>query len=93
MKTQSDTGARFESDDGLSYLKIGEMLGGVAAFVTFVGAWIYAITTAGFVLGVALGWIPAALLAVIVAVAVRFLWGPILFIIGLGGLLIFRAVG
>lgn len=35
--------------------------------VTFVGAWIYAISTSGFLLGVGLGWLPAAIVAVVAA--------------------------
>jgi hypothetical protein len=40
------------------------------AIVTFIGAWLYAIDSSGFVLGVGLGWLPAG----IVAVLAGFLW-------------------
>lgn len=37
----------------------------VTAAVVFVGAWIYCIAEYGFLLGVGLGWLPAAIVAVI----------------------------
>lgn len=41
--------------------------------ITFIGCWIYAIVSYGFLLGVGLGWLPSA----IVATLLSFLW-PIL---------------
>lgn len=38
--------------------------------ITFVGCWIYAIVSYGFLLGVGLGWLPSAIAATVVA----FLW-------------------
>jgi len=38
--------------------------------ITFIGCWIYAIATYGFLLGVGLGWLPSAIIATIVS----FLW-------------------
>jgi hypothetical protein len=38
--------------------------------IIFVGCWIYAITTYGFLFGVGLGWLPS----LIVATIVSFLW-------------------
>lgn len=50
--------------------------------ITFIGCWIYAIATYGFLFGVGLGWFPSAIVASIVS----FLWpliilGIILFFI------------
>ena len=95
MRTQSDYGGSvFEgNDEGWGYLAIGTVLGFLAGVVTFFAVWIYWTATHGWILGVGLGWLVAAPVATTVGVAVRFLWGPLLFLVGLGGLLIFRAVG
>jgi hypothetical protein len=37
----------------------------ITAGITFVGSWIYCIATYGFLLGVGLGWLPSAIVAVI----------------------------
>lgn len=50
--------------------------------LTFIGAWLYCIATYGFLLGVGLGWIPAAISALALGfvgawgwpVVVAFLW-------------------
>ena len=86
--------ARFEeAGEDWSYLEIGSVFGIAAAVLTFVAAYIYCIAAYGFLLGFGFGWLPSALLAVAVAGAVRFLWGPILVLLTVGGVLIFRAAG
>jgi hypothetical protein len=44
-----------------AYRTCGIIVGGL----TFVGAWIYAISTYGFFLGVGLGWLPAIVIGLI----------------------------
>ena len=56
------------------YLAIGTISGGIAALITFIGVMIAACNEAGWVIGIALGWIPAALAAAVAFVLVRFLW-------------------
>jgi hypothetical protein len=63
------------------YLRIGAGLGGLTGFATFIGAYIYCVSAYGFLLGLGLGWIPSGIVAVIVSQIVRFLWGPIIFLI------------
>jgi hypothetical protein len=58
------------------YLVIGDILGALIGFATFLGAYIYCISEYGFLFGFGLGWIPSGLLAVIVGQVARFLWGP-----------------
>ena len=41
---------------------------------TFLAVWIYCAVTYGFLLGFGLGWIPALIIALLVAVATIFLW-------------------
>ena len=55
---------------------------GITWFLTFIGCWIYCIATYGFLLGVGLGWLPAAIVAAIVGA----LWPVILAIVILGGI-------
>lgn len=63
---------------------IGGCLGSLAALATFLGAWGYCVAEYGFLFGFGLGWLPAAILAAIVGLGVRFLW-PLL-ALGLVGL-------
>jgi uncharacterized protein YecT (DUF1311 family) len=58
------------------YLAIGKVLGAISGAITFIGGWIYCVTTYGFLLGGSLGWFPSALAAVLVGSLVMFLWGP-----------------
>lgn len=58
------------------YLKTGRVLGGITAVIVFVAVYIAAIGSVGWVIGIALGWIPAGLAAVVSGGLVMFLWGP-----------------
>ena len=57
------------------------LLGGA---VTFIGAWIYCMSEYGFLFGFGLGWLPAAILAVMVGFALRYLWWLAAIFLGLG---------
>jgi hypothetical protein len=46
----------------------------LAGPATLIAAWIYCTVTYGFVFGFFLGWIPALILALLVAVAMIYLW-------------------
>lgn len=69
----------------ISYGGIGFAFGVAAGVVTFIGAWAYCAMTYGFVLGLGLGWFPAAICAGIVGWVTVFLWGAALLIILLIG--------
>lgn len=69
-------------NDG-QYLGIGTVFGGIAAVITFIGSYIYCITTYGFLFGFGLGWLPSAILAVLVFFGTMFLWGPILLLVAI----------
>jgi hypothetical protein len=71
------------------YMWTGACIGSLAALVTFVIVYIAAIGSVGWVIGIALGWIPAGLAAAVVGGLFRWLWP--LFLIGLA-LLIFSIV-
>jgi hypothetical protein len=71
----------------ISYAGIGFAFGIGAGVITFIGAWIYCVATYGFVLGLGLGWFPAAICAGIIGWATVFLWGAaLLIILAVGGL-------
>ena len=63
---------------------------GITAIITFIGCWIYAIASWGFLLGVGMGWIPSFFIAVIVG----FLWPLVGLLLFLGllciGFIIFK---
>jgi hypothetical protein len=66
---------------GVAYAGIGFVFGAGAGVVTFIAAWAYCVMTCGFVLGLGLGWFPAAICAGIVGWATVFFWGAALLII------------
>ena len=66
----------FKEDN--TYLKIGVASGFIVGGLTFFGCWLYAIQSWGWFLGIAFGWLPSAIIAVIVGVLSIFLWGPAL---------------
>lgn len=51
-----------------------KLIGNLAGFVTFICAWIYCMATYGFLFGFGLGWLPAAILAVMVFFGMAYLW-------------------
>lgn len=53
---------------------IGPVVGVITAIIAFLAAWVYCMANYGFLFGFGLGWLPAAILAVISGVAMRFLW-------------------
>jgi hypothetical protein len=64
-----------EQRDRQAYLKIGTVLGILVGGLTFFGCWIYAIQSWGWFLGIAFGWVPSAIIAVIAGVLTVPLWG------------------
>ena len=59
------------------YAAVGAVTGAIAALITLIGGWWYAIANFGWFLGLSLGWIPSAIFALVILVIVRFLW-PVL---------------
>lgn len=64
-----------------------------AVLVTFGCAWWYCVSTYGFLFGFGLGWLPAAILAMLVGAAVWIAWPLALAVLGLGLLYGIMAVG
>jgi hypothetical protein len=60
---------------------IGGLVGGLGGLVAFVAVYLAAIESAGWVVGIALGWIPAFLVAAIVYFLGRYLWWTLPFLI------------
>jgi len=74
---------------GATYAGVGFVFGVIAGIVTFIAAWAYCVMSYGFVLGLGLGWFPAAICAGIVGWATVFLWGiALLIILAIGGFLL-----
>lgn len=71
------------------YLKAGEGFGAFSGIITFIGAYIYCVASYGFLLGFGLGWLPSFMLAAIVGVTIRYLWGVI--VLGIGVIIILAA--
>lgn len=76
---------------GIAYAGIGYVFGFITGIVTFIGTWVYCAMTYGFVLGLGLGWFPAAICAGIVGWATVFLWGPALVALAVIGVLLLVA--
>lgn len=62
-----------------------ELVGLVFGVLTFFAIWVYAIFSWGFLLGIAAGWIPA----IIGAIIVGGLWPVFLVIAGIGAFIVF----
>jgi hypothetical protein len=65
------------------YKDTGDVLGGLSAVITFFAVYWAAVESVGWVIGIALGWIPAQLAALFCFFAVKYLWLPALLLIGL----------
>jgi hypothetical protein len=59
---------------GRAYTDLGWVCAALTGPATFVAVWIYCAATYGFLIGFFLGWIPAVILALLVAVAMVYLW-------------------
>jgi hypothetical protein len=57
-----------------TYTDLGWIFAALTGPATLLAVWIYCAVSYGFVLGFGLGWIPALILALLVAVATIFLW-------------------
>ena len=57
-----------------AYTDLGWFCAALTGPATLLAVWIYCVVTYGFWLGFFLGWIPALVLALLVAVATIFLW-------------------
>lgn len=66
--------AAAQTDDDRWVRLVGKVLGWIAAVITFFCVWAAAVASVGWVFGIALGWIPAYLGALIAYAAFRFLW-------------------
>ena len=71
---------------GIAYAGFGAAFGVAAGVITFVATWIYCAMTYGFVLGLGLGWFPAAICAGVIGWLVAIFWGPALLLFALGGI-------
>ncbi|HEX8573091.1 MAG TPA: hypothetical protein VF759_10100 [Allosphingosinicella sp.] len=71
-------------DDEELYQRIGMAAAVLGALATFLGAWVYCAATYGFLFGFGLGWLPAAILAALVALVLRFAWPVLLGVVPLG---------
>jgi hypothetical protein len=63
---------------------VGTAIGGIAMVVTFIAVYIAAVDSVGWVIGIALGWIPAGLASALAYLVFRYLWW--LMLLGIGWL-------
>lgn len=73
------------SDEDRWYWATGDVIAGIGAVICFISIYIAAVSSVGWVVGIALGWIPAYLGAALCGLLLRFLWLPLLLVI-VGGL-------
>lgn len=65
-----------DTTDKEQYFAIGDVIGSIVGLVTFAEIYIAAVNSAGWVVGLALGWVAATIGALIAYVLVRILWLP-----------------
>jgi hypothetical protein len=63
---------------------VGTAIGGIAMVVTFIAVYIAAVDSVGWVIGIAVGWIPAGLASALAYLVFRYLWW--LMLLGIGWL-------
>ena len=63
------------------YLGIGNLVGALVGIAAFLAVYRLAIDSVGWAAGIALGWIPAAIAAAVIAVLLRYLWPAVLFLL------------
>jgi len=68
------TPPRYQPPPRTTYTDLGWIFAALTGPATLLAVWIYCAVTYGFFLGFGLGWIPALILALLVAVATIFLW-------------------
>ena len=73
-RTMTTTPPKYQPPPRRTYTDIGWICAALTGPATFLGIWIYCAVTYGLLLGLGLGWIPALMLALVVAVATIFLW-------------------
>lgn len=78
-----------DSGSGWDYESLVILVGWVTGALTFVISWIWCIASYGFLFGLGLGWLPSAILAVIVGLTCGWLWPVVcvVLVIGLIGFL------
>lgn len=64
------------------YWAIGDWVGGAGWFIAFLASWWYCAATYGYLLGFGLGWLPSLILASLIALALKVLWGPTVLLVG-----------
>lgn len=64
------------------YWAIGQGIGVVGWWITFLASWWYCAATYGYLLGFGLGWLPSFILASAIAVGLKVLWGPVVLLVG-----------
>jgi hypothetical protein len=62
---------------GRTYLAVGRGAGGVLGVLAFIATWIFFIARFGLVFGGSLGWIPAAIVGMVLSAVVAWLWLPL----------------
>ena len=60
---------------------VGRGAGGVLGVLAFIATWIYCIREFGLVFGGALGWVPAAIVGMVLSVVVAWLWLPLVLLV------------
>jgi hypothetical protein len=68
------TPPKYQPPPRTTYTDLGWIFAALTGPATLLAVWIYCAVTYGFFLGFGLGWIPALILALLVAVATIFLW-------------------
>jgi len=81
--SDNPTGLSTKQTVGLAYAGLGAVFGIAVGAITFVATWIYCAMTYGFVLGLGLGWFPAAICAGVVGWLVAIFWGAALVVLAL----------
>jgi hypothetical protein len=82
-----------KTKETLGYKDIGGVIAPIVGVITLLSCYVYCIVGYGFLLGGALGWIPAAIVAGIVSLITVFLWLPLVLVAALGAFYLSSVTG
>lgn len=80
--SRGNGGSPMDSFQERWYWAIGDWIGGTGWLIAFLASWWYCAATYGFLFGFGLGWLPSLILASLIALALKVLWGPALLLVG-----------
>lgn len=72
--------------DDRGFWLLGRIFGGLVGLITFIGVWVATVHSWGWILGIAFGWLPSAIIAALAGLLAWAAW-PLVVLVAFGALL------